>query len=215
MTAPLTPTGNQPDWAAKAAEGPHRPFMRCMPYCAVRLGQGLMGQDFTDFVQELDSGGDEEQLKGIAERAFNSPEWEQVIQQRVSEVQADLTSTTVRPDQTLTRNGRGIKILQRQKSAIQKAVHAIGTKYHQELPFGQIFKVLQDNGVAAIMDPAEWANRFVRETAECGSEEANSQHGNFEIAIENAGRWAPANLFLAVVWCVMPSGNYEIVAYVS
>ena len=216
MTAPLTPTSGQPRWAVKAPKGMHRPFSRCMPYCSVRLGQGMMSEDMMDFLAELDNGEiDEDTAKGFISRTLDSPEWAAAVQSRVSGIKAEIEAVTIRPDQVLARNGRGFKLPTKQRSAISKAIHGAGKGYYKELPFKKIFEALSENGARAVLDPAEWAQKFVEGHAKCGSSEADSQRGNFEIAIENAGRWVLANLYLAINWCVMTSGNYEIVAYIS
>lgn len=152
-----------------------------------------------------------------------------VSQYRISELalgynQVDKVASSVKQDiiikaQTeppfmvdLNQRRRAIPLTQ--KNRINRAIHALGN-YHEEIPLGRIFEICQENGVKVLQEDGTPWSGFLVGGAECGSEKANSQIAHFDLAVDRDGQWNPSNNILNMTWCVMPSGKYEIVAYVS
>lgn len=101
------------------------------------------------------------------------------------------------------------------KSKINKMIHALGN-FHKEIPLDQIFTICGQNGVVVIQeDGTKWSG-FLMGNGECGSDKAVNQRADFDLAVKlEDGTYVPANNMLHMTWCVMGSGKYEVVAYIS
>jgi hypothetical protein len=78
------------------------------------------------------------------------------------------------------------------RNAVNTALHAIGLTYHESLPIGLIGDILAEHG----FDPAELGGIYT---------------GNDGTDTTDVGE----RTFLRLSWHRMPSGRWEIVAYVS
>jgi hypothetical protein len=116
--------------------------------------------------------------------------------------------------QVLLEQTKNMKKLPREvKSKINKDLTKMtsGNKYFDSIPLEDIFDILKKYGVTILMeDQTRWsgflAGADARDTFDLGyieSKDANKRH----IVIDNSS--------LVMSWHKMPSGRYEIVAYVG
>lgn len=83
------------------------------------------------------------------------------------------------------------------KNHINKALSHINSNYHPAIPLTHIFEVVREAGQVVDVDGTPWSGIL------CGDD----SHCTFDI------EGSKLHLFLG--WYRMPSGNYEINAYVS
>ena len=76
---------------------------------------------------------------------------------------------------------------------VNNALHALGTTYHDGLPIGQVVDTLHAAGFTATEN---------LEGIYCGREGRLAEH-------------VGDNVYLSLSWYKMPSGRYEVTAYVS
>ena len=105
------------------------------------------------------------------------------------------------------------------KSSLRKKINndiynATASKYHDEIPLDDLFKILGDYGIKVLAeDGTEWEGFL------CGEDsEACMDLGcEYDCKIVNGLKtFEPfANSLLRLTWHKMPSGRWEIVAYVS
>ena len=102
------------------------------------------------------------------------------------------------------------------KSKLNNQIISLTQGYHNEIPLGAIFNILEQNNVVATQeDGTKWSGMLIG-GAQCGSDRADDQVANFSLAFKNETGLVPiSNSDLSLSWCVMPSGRYEIVAYLS
>jgi hypothetical protein len=79
-----------------------------------------------------------------------------------------------------------------------------------------IFDALKVEGIVPLQeDGTEWSG-FLAGGAECGSDETRHQVANIDLGIQRDGQLLLVpNTSLYISWCVMQSGKYEVIAYVS
>lgn len=97
------------------------------------------------------------------------------------------------------------KITQKTRTKINTEIYAITKGYHRSIPLNGMFEVLTNNGLIPISeDGSEWSGFLCGESgrADIGFKCANC---NLEIS----------NSMLVLSWYRMPSGNYEVTAYIS
>jgi len=100
------------------------------------------------------------------------------------------------------------------KNKINKAIHLLGN-FHAEIPLQSIFNILKEKEIVALQeDGRKWSGLLIG-GAECGSEKAKDQYAQFTLAVNKDNQYVPAKQKLILNWCVMSSGRYEIVSYVS
>ncbi len=119
------------------------------------------------------------------------------------------------PDFAVDLRGKSKSIPNPIRSKINSALHALGN-YHKKIPLDEISNILEQNSVIMIQeDGTKWSG-FVTSQGECGSEKANNQGPmQFELAIETELGYIVAKNHLVMTVCTMPSGNLEVVCYVS
>ena len=84
------------------------------------------------------------------------------------------------------------------------------------MPVGQLFNALRDLGLEALQEDGTPWSGFLVGGAECGSEKAANQRANFPLAAKQEdGSYRLTKVALILSWCVMPSGKYEIIGYLS
>ena len=101
------------------------------------------------------------------------------------------------------------------RKSINGRIHDLGN-YHTQIPLQDIFDICKDYDVIAIQeDGAKWSG-FLVGGGECGSDKAQDQHAEFDLAIKLDDEFVPAKNNIILTWCVMHgSGRYEIVCYIS
>lgn len=99
------------------------------------------------------------------------------------------------------------------KSKMGNEIGAITKGFHKEIPLGKIMAVLEKYGYELVQEDGTPWSGFLVGGAECGSPEATRQRATIEI-VQKADR-TPMNNALILMWCKMPSGNYEVVSYIS
>lgn len=98
-----------------------------------------------------------------------------------------------------------------ERNKVNNKLHALGS-YHEKIPLQDIFDILAEIGVHAVQeDGTPWQGMLIG-GKECGPEAAD-QVANFYLVRTTDG--SPLDNSLRLTWCKMPSGRYEIVAYVS
>ena len=85
-----------------------------------------------------------------------------------------------------------MKSLTSRKNSVNKALHALGLIYHQGLPIQEITDILNSNGF----------NGEIMEGIYCGHDGRISENLTDRIGFN-------------MTWHRMPSGRFEIVAYIS
>ncbi|MCK9458360.1 MAG: hypothetical protein M0R80_01800 [Proteobacteria bacterium] len=99
------------------------------------------------------------------------------------------------------------------KSQMNREINAIAKGFHDKIPLSPIFAVLEKLGYQAVQeDGTPWSGMLVG-GGECGSEQSRSQVANIDIVRKEDN--TPMNNALYLSWCKMPSGRYEVVAYIS
>jgi len=84
------------------------------------------------------------------------------------------------------------------RKRINKSLYAISKIYHPEIPLDKIFGALETEGVVPLQeDGTRWSGILCGDNASMRVNTSNPK------------------IFLYVGWYKMPSGNYEINAYVS
>jgi len=108
------------------------------------------------------------------------------------------------------------KLDRKTKNQLNGQIIPMTQGYHNEIPLGSIFNILNQNNIVATQeDGTEWSGMLIGQ-AQCGSDRARDQVANFSLAFKNETGLIPiSNSDLSLSWCVMPSGRYEIVAYLS
>jgi hypothetical protein len=110
---------------------------------------------------------------------------------------------------------RPVSLPQGVKNRAGKAVYESTRGYHSSMPSNAILSALARHGLAAIDENGEkWLGLLVG-TAECGSEGARDQVARARIVAQDGDRWVLTNTWLALSYCMMPSGNYEVTCYLS
>lgn len=100
------------------------------------------------------------------------------------------------------------------RSKINKQLHGLGN-YHKDIPLDEIFEILESNNMIALQeDGTKWSGMLIG-GAECGSEEARNQHALFQLAFKFDDGYYTIKHGLSLSWCIMGSGKYEIVTYIS
>ncbi len=104
------------------------------------------------------------------------------------------------------------------KSQIQKQIYEVTKDYHDQIPLQSMFDVLKSFNIVPLQeDGTLWSGMLIG-GAECGSDEVADQIAGFDLAFQdpNQNRFIPINnTLLQIQWCKMPSGKYEVVAYLS
>lgn len=83
------------------------------------------------------------------------------------------------------------------KNQINKALNVINRQYHPAIPLTHIFEVVRKAGEVVDVDGTPWSGILCGDDSNC----------TFDIA--------GVKFHLYLSWYRMPSGNYEITAYVS
>lgn len=98
-----------------------------------------------------------------------------------------------------------VSIPSRIRSKINDVLHSISTKYHKSIPITDIFNALKSQDVLPVQeDGTEWSGLLV------------GREGRATIdLVRNAEEKTPFKSSLIMSWHKMPSGNYEINAYLS
>ena len=97
---------------------------------------------------------------------------------------------------------------------INRSIHDLGS-YHDKIPLGSIFDILKNNGVMPIQEDGTYWSGMLIGGKECGEEGTKDQVALIDLAINVNGQYLPCKQGLSLSWCKMPSGKYEIVAYVN
>ena len=97
------------------------------------------------------------------------------------------------------------------RKKINAELHPMGTTYHAEIPLGDIQKILEKYGLIMLQeDRTKWSGFLLGR---------NSQGffdlGYKETADEDARYTRIDNTTLNLSWYKMPSGKYEIIAYLG
>lgn len=129
----------------------------------------------------------------------------------------EMSKQLVNPDEWGKKGKRLIGVSQAVRSRVSKKIYDVTKGYHKAIPVDGIFEALSNEGLVPIQEDGYRWSGLLLGTAECGTEDARKQVANFEIATVDAnGKWGMANMWLHLAWCRMsPSGNYEIVCYLS
>jgi len=96
---------------------------------------------------------------------------------------------------------------------IGEEINAITRDYHKQIPFRQIQEVIDKYGYQLVQEDGTPWSGFLMGGAECGSAEASQQQATIDIVRKEDGMQMRNSLVL--MWCKMPSGSYEVTAYVS
>jgi len=135
--------------------------------------------------------------------------------------QPDLIETNQLPEQLIDpvewANGtkKPVNIHPSVRKIVHDAISDITTHYHKQIPLGDIFNVLANNNLIPIQeDGTRWSGLLIG-GHECGTEKAKDQRANIPLVMKNKGEWSLTTSDLILSYCKMPSGNYEIVCYLS
>ena len=97
---------------------------------------------------------------------------------------------------------------------INRSIHDLGS-YHQSIPLQDIFDILKANNTIPISEDGSYWSGFLIGGKECGEEGTKDQVALIDLAVDVNGQYFPCKQSLSLSWCKMPSGKYEIVAYVQ
>ena len=109
---------------------------------------------------------------------------------------------------------RKVNIPAKNKQNINRSIHNIGS-YHQEIPLQTIFDILKDNNIIPIQEDGTYWSGLLIGGKQCGEEGTKDQVALIDLAININEQYIPCKQSLAISWCKMPSGKYEIVAYLT
>jgi hypothetical protein len=99
------------------------------------------------------------------------------------------------------------------RSKIGNEIGTITKGFHKQIPFSAIQGVIEKYGYELVQEDGTPWSGFLVGGAECGSPEAAKQRATIDI-VKKDDR-TPVNNALILMWCKMPSGNYEVVSYIS
>lgn len=103
---------------------------------------------------------------------------------------------------------------------INNALSDLGN-YHKNIPIQEIIRILHSNGVIMLQEDGTHWEGFVLPTGQCGAVDDSGKSKNspfhFDLAFKSSGnaRYLPCENNLVMSACTMPSGNIEIVTYIS
>ncbi len=100
------------------------------------------------------------------------------------------------------------------KRVLNHEIHAIGN-YHSQIPLDKIKEILKTNSVIMVQEDGTPWSGFLMGKAECGTEDAKKQYADIDLAFKKDNNYILSNNTLHVSWCLMPSGRYEVVCYIS
>jgi hypothetical protein len=100
------------------------------------------------------------------------------------------------------------------KSKINNSLYKLGN-YHKHIPMDQVFDILEQNGVIVLQEDGTKWEGFATTQGECGSDEAKQAPMKFDLAVNTSNGYMHADNYLIMSVCTMPSGNLEVVCYVS
>lgn len=99
------------------------------------------------------------------------------------------------------------------KRRINDSLYSLTLNYQPEIPLKAIFHILHENGIKPLQeDGSDWSGLLMGQK-ECGTPEASNQKAHIELARISNG--VVLNSYLVLTWCTMPSGKYEVLAYLS
>lgn len=91
----------------------------------------------------------------------------------------------------------------KQINTVNKYLNELGRKYHDLVPLSDIMVAMRANGLTLLQeDGTEWSGFL------CG-EDSNATIQCADLELNPVHRW------LSLSWYRMPSGRYEVTAYVS
>ena len=115
---------------------------------------------------------------------------------------------------------RGKALPPKARKAIGNFLHDLGyNKWYDAIPLKQIFDVLDQNHVYPLDEDGTYWHGMLIGGSECGSEGSRHQQAHFYLAYRDPSdiTWLirKAREALHLSWCKMPSGRFEIVAYIG
>ena len=195
----LTPTGSLSDWLADFSDAEYvEPFKRSLPYAQA------------SDMDELMIANNDEIAGAMKELPFDE------LRTQNENIEKDKARESHEPVINMSGQQKRRAIPSASKNRITKVLHGLGTTHHDAIPLSTMFEALEVEGVIPVQeDGTRWSGLLVG-GAECGSDAARDQVAHFDLAVRLPDfSYAPATVMMHLSWCKMPSGKYEVVAYLG
>lgn len=148
--------------------------------------------------------------------AQDPEEFRQEVEQAVASIPFRDEGRIINPEEWGKKRKRPRALAQSIKNKAQKGVRMATEGYHNGIPVQSIIAALGAQGLVPVNENGERWQGMLAGAALCGSEEAKNQNAHIQLAAMGPdGKWELTTFWLYLSYCLLDSGRYEIICYLS